>query len=225
MAATTETRGTATGAGAATGARAGWALGPASGLVIIGGMVLTGAGFSVTDELPVDTMIDKLVAAKSALLLGGALQAVVAMTLVVFGAWVAARLRSVQPSGSSLAGTAFGGFGLSAALAASAGAHTQLIATDADRMVDPAIALTLHTLEENLFAAAFCVLAVAAAALAVAGLRHRVVPAWLGGVSAFITVLLVVLQLVVPWAGWFPAAIWLVAAGIGLRSVGRGTPA
>jgi hypothetical protein len=36
-------------------------------------------------------------------------------------------------------------------------------------------------------------------------------------VSAFIAVLLLVLQVVVPWAGWFPAAIWLVAAGFGLR--------
>jgi hypothetical protein len=64
------------------------------------------------------------------------------------------------------------------------------------------------------------VLAVATGAIAVAGLRHRVVPTWLGGVSAFITALLVVLQLVVPWAGWFPAAIWLIAVGIGMRNVG-----
>ena len=201
-------------------ARSGWMLGPAIGLAIVGGMMLTGAGFSVTDDLPVESMIEMLDDAQSVLLLGGALQAFVAMGLIAFGAWAAARLRSVTPQGSALPAVTLGGFGLGAALAAVAGAHTQLIAGDASRMVDPAIALTLHALEESLFAAAFCVLAVAAGAIAVAGLRHRVVPTWLGGVSAFVAALLAVLQLVIPWAGWFPAAVWLVAAGIGLRSVG-----
>jgi hypothetical protein len=198
-----------------------WVLGPVTGLAIFGGMMLTGAGFSVTDDLPVDTMIEKLDAAKSALLLGGALQAFVAMTLVVFGAWVATRLRTVAGRASALPSVVFGGFGLAAALAAVASAHTQLIAGEAPRMVDPAIPLALHALEESLFAGSFCVLAVASGAIAVAGLRQRVVPMWLGGVSAFITALLVVLQVVVPWAGWFPSAVWMVATGIGMRNVGR----
>ena len=219
MAVVTDARGSTNG-GVGRTSPAGWALGPAIGVAIVGGMMFTGAGFSVTDDLPVDTMIDKLEAAKSALLLGGALQAFVAMGLVAFGAWVATRLRAATGRGSALPSVVFGGFGLGAALAAVAGAHTQLISSDAPRMVDPAIALTLHTLEESLFAASFCVLAVAAGAIAVAGLRHRVVPTWLGGVSAFITALLVVLQLVVPWAGWFPAAIWSIAVGIGMRNVG-----
>lgn len=198
----------------------GWIVGPVSGLAIVAGMLFTGAGFSVTDDLPVATMIDKLEAAKSVLLLGGALQAFVAMGLVVFGSWVATRLRSAIGGGSALPSVVFGGFGIAAALAAVGGAHTQLISSDARRMVDPAIALSLYTLAESFFAAAFCALAVAAGAVALAGLRHRIVPAWLGGVSAFITALLVVLQLVVPWAGWFPAAIWLIAVGIGMRNVG-----
>lgn len=224
MAVAAEARGVGTDGEQST-TRMGWLVGPVVGLTIVAGMMTTGAGFSVTDDLPVDTMIDKLEAAKSSLLLGGALQAFVAMGLIVFGAWVARRLRSVAPPESTVPAIAMGGFGLAAALAAVAGAHTQLISSDAPRMVDPAIALTLHTLEENLFAAAFCVLAVAAGAVAVAGLRHRIVPAWLGGVSAVIAVLLGVLQLVVPWGSWFPAAIWLVVAGIGMRSVGAGSHA
>lgn len=216
MTMTTEAREARTGSPPAA-----WVLGPATGLAIFGGMMFTGAGFSVTDDLPVDTMIEKLEAAKSTLLLGGALQAFVAMSLVVLGAWVATRLRSVAGRESALPTVVFGGFGLGAALAAVAGAHTQLISGDAPRMVDPAIALSLHALEESLFAAAFCVLAVAAGAIAVAGLRQGLVPTWLGGVSAFITVLLVVLQIVVPWGGWFPAALWLVSVGLGMRNVGR----
>jgi hypothetical protein len=208
------------GAASAAG-RVGWVLGPVTGVGAIIAMITTGPGFSVTDDLPVATMIEKLDAAKSALLLGGAAQALVAMALVVFGVWVASRLRAVEPVGALTSTVALGGFGLSAALAAMAAAHTQLVSGDAPQMVDPAIALTLHTLEESLFAASFCVLALAAGAVAVAGLRHRVVPAWLGGVSAFITALLIVLQVVVPWAGWFPAGVWLVVVGIGLRSVGR----
>jgi hypothetical protein len=198
-----------------------WTLGPAIGLAAIGAMLGTGAGFSVTDDLPVATMIEKLDAASSGLLLGGALQAVVAMALVVFGAWIARRLREVEPPGSTLSMVAFGGFGLAAAMAAVAGAHTQLVSGDASLYVDPAVPLALHAMEESLFAAAFCVLAVAAGAVAVAGLRHRVVPTWLGGVSAFITALLLVLQVVVPWAGWFPGAVWLVVVGVGMRGVGH----
>ena len=223
MAVTAEPRGTMRIDGAPPSGRAGWVLGPVIGLATVGGMMVTGAGFSVTDDLPIDTMIDKLDAAKSVLLLGGALQAFVAMGLIAFGAWVATRLRAVTAAGSALPSVTMGGFGLGAALAAVAGTHTQLISGDAPRMVDPAIALTLHTLEESLFAAAFCALAVAAGAVAVAGLRHRIVPTWLGGVSAFVAALLVVLQLVVPWAGWFPAAVWLVAAGVGMRNVGSST--
>lgn len=195
----------------------GWLLAPAIGVVAISGVMGTGAGFSVTDDLPVDTMIDKLVAAQSSMLLGGAAQALAAMGLVVFGAWIFARLRAVEPDGALTSLVALGGCLLTASMMAMAAAHTQLV-TDIKDTVDPAIPLTLHSLEESLFAASWCSLALVAGAVAVAALRHRVLPTWLGGVSAFIAFLLVILQVVVPWGSWFPAAIWLIAAGFGLRT-------
>lgn len=194
----------------------GWLLAPAIGLVAVTGVMGSGAGFSVTDDLPVETMLDKLESASSSLLLVGAVQAIAAMALVVLGAWIFARLRAVEPAGALTSLVAGGGCLLTASMMAMAAAHTQLVA-GMEGAVDPAVPLTLHTLEENLFAGAWCSLALVAGAVAVAALRHRVLPTWLGGVSAFIAVLLVVLQVVVPWAGWFVGAVWLLAAGFGLR--------
>lgn len=194
----------------------GWMLAPAVGGVAIAGVMGSGAGFSVTDDLPVETMLGKLEEANSSLLLVGAVQALAAMALVVFGAWIFTRLRAVEPAGALTSLVAGGGCLLTAAMMAMAAAHTQLV-VDSQDSVDPAIPLTLHTLEENFFAASWCSLALVAGAVAVAALRHRTLPTWLGGVSAFVAVLLVVLQIVVPWAGWFVGAVWLVVAGFGLR--------
>lgn len=205
------------GVGAASRSR-GWLTGPATGVVALAGVMGAGAGFSVTDELPVETMLDKLESAGSSLLLGGAAQAFAAMAMVIFGAWIFSQLRAVEPAGALTSLVAGGGCILTAASMAVAAAHTQLAAIDPKEVVDPAIPLALHTLEESLFAGAWCSLALVAGAVAVAALRQRVLPTWLGGVSAFIAVLLVVLQVVVPWAGWFPSVIWLIVAGFGLRA-------
>ncbi|HLF98832.1 MAG TPA: hypothetical protein VI916_00035 [Acidimicrobiia bacterium] len=182
------------------------------------GVMVVGVGFSVTDDLSVETMLDKLESARSVLLLGGALEALAAMALVIFGAWIFTVLRAVEPPGALTALVAGGGSLLTAAMLAMAAAHTQLATYEPKDSIDPAIPLTLHTLEENLYAGAWCSLALVAGAVAVAALRHRVLPTWFGGVSAFIAVLLLVLQIVVPWGGWFPAAVWLVVAGFGLRA-------
>lgn len=208
---------------AVVGASRGWLVAPVVGIVAAAGVMFTGAGFSVTDDLPVATMLEKLEDARSTLLLGGAVQAFAAMGVVVFGAWLFMRLRAVGPTGAMTSSVAAGGCGLTAAMMAVAAAHTQLATYDANAAVDAAVPLTLHTLEENLFAGAWCSLALVAGAVAVAALRHRIVPSWFGGVSAFIAVLLVVLQVVLPWAGWFPATIWLIVAGFGLRPRQRTT--
>jgi hypothetical protein len=195
----------------------GWLAAPLVGIMAAAGVMGASAGFSVTDDVPVATMLEKLEDARSALLLGGAVQALAAMGLVVFGAWLFMRLKAVEPAGALTAAVAAGGCGLTAAMMAVAAAHTQLATYDGEEAVDAAVPLTLYTLGENLFAGAWCSLALVAGAVAVASLRHRVLPSWFGGVSAFIAVLLVVLQVVVPWAGWFPAIIWLMVAGFGLR--------
>ena len=62
------------------------------------------------------------------------------------------------------------------------------------------------------------------AAVAVAGLRARVLPLWLGVVSAVWTVLLVVVAFI-PFAAWFPALIWLLVSSVGLLVVGLPRPA
>lgn len=201
----------------------GWLLAPVVGLVAAAGVVGTGAGFSTTDDLPVETMLEKLEDARSAVLIGGAVQALAAMGLVIFGAWLFSRLRAVEPPGALTAAVAAGGCGLTAAMMAMAAAHTQLSTYDGERVADTAVPLTLHTLAENLFAGAWCSVALVAGAVAVASLRHRVLPSWFGGVSAFIAVLLILLQVVVPWAGWFPAMIWFIVAGFGLRPQPRTT--
>jgi hypothetical protein len=200
-----------------TGGRKGWLAGPAGALFIFGAMFMGGAGFSVTDDLPVPEMLEELEAARTTFLLGGAAEAMAAFALVVFAAFLGSRLRAVEPAGALTSRVASGGCLLAASLAAMAAAHTQLATMASEQTADPAINLTLHALEENLFAASWCALALPAAAVAVAALRHRVLPTWLGVVSAFVAVLLGVLQVVVPWAGWFPALVWLVAAGTGLR--------
>lgn len=200
----------------------GWLLGPLIGVSAIAVMMVTGAGFSVGDDLPVAEMLTKLEEARSVLLLGGASEALAAMGLVIFGVWAADRLRAVEPEGALTSRVVSGGAFVTAAMLAVAAAHTQLATVDAADAVDPAVPLTLHTLEENLFAGAWCSLALMSGAVAVAAFRHRVVPTWLGGVSAFVTALLLIAQVVVPWAGWFPSAIWLIVAGVGLRKLPSG---
>lgn len=198
----------------------GWVAGPVAALLVLGSTLYSGVGFSVTDDKPVPQMLAELEAARGALLLGGGAQALSAFALVVFGAWLAVRLAALEPQGALTSRIAGGGCLLAAALAGMGAAVTQLATLAAEETADPAINLTLHALEENLFAGAWCAIALPAAAVAVAALRHRVLPTWFGAVSAFVVVLLVVLQVVLPWAGWFPALIWLVVAGSGLRRAG-----
>ena len=59
---------------------------------------------------------------------------------------------------------------------------------------------------------------------AVAALRARVLPLWLGVFSALWTVLLVVVAFI-PFAAWFPALIWLLVSSVGLLVVGLPRPA
>lgn len=181
------------------------------------GLELTGAGFSLSDDLPVETMLDKLAAVRSSVLLGGGIQALAAMGVVLFGAVLRRALAAREPANSLTPTIAWGGTLLTSAVASAAAAITQL-AGGTDESPDPAVFLTMHNLQESLFAGAWCALALSAGAVAYAGLARGSVPRWLGGVSAFVTVLLLLAQVVVPWAGWFPALVWILVTSIGLRS-------
>ena len=189
----------------------------ATAVIGLAATLLPSAGFSVEDNLPIETMLTKLEEAQSSLLLGGGLQAIAAMAVVVYGAFLRRALADREGPGALTPSIAWGGVLLTAAMAAMSGAHTQLTG-GMEGAVDPAIMLTLHTLEENLFAASWCAIALASGAVAVAGLKRGSVPRWLGGVSAFVTVLLVLAQVVVPWAAWFPAVVWIAVSAVALRS-------
>lgn len=185
-------------------------------LVGAAGVLLPSAGFSAADDLPIEAMVAKLDAAGSALMLGGGLQGIAAMALVVYGAFMRRALDRREEPGALTPTIAWGGALLTAAMAAIASAHTQLSGA-MEKTVDPTIRVALHTLEENLFAGAWCAVALVSGAVAVAGLRRGAVPRWLGGISAFVTVLLLLAQLVVPWAAWFPAVVWIAVSAVALR--------
>ncbi len=189
------------------------------GILFLGfiSMEMTGAGFSIDENLTVDQMLAQLDKVRPTVLLGGGIQAIVAMGVVVFGAYVRRALRSREPQGSLTPTIAIGGSLLAGSLLTVAAATTQLSGAF-EAAVDPAILLTIFTFSENLFAGGWCALALTAGSVAVAGLARGSVPRWLAGVSAFIAVLLLVAQLAVPWAGWFPALLWIAVTSFSLRS-------
>jgi hypothetical protein len=192
-------------------------MGVAIGIAGFQALELTGAGFSLSDDLPVQTMLDKIDAVRSSALLGGGIQALIGMGIVLFGAIVRRALAQREPAAALTPTIAWGGALLTAALISSAAAMTQL-AGATEKSPDPGVLLTFYNLQENLFAGAWCALALTAGAVAYAGLARGSVPRWLGAVSAFVAILLVLAQVVVPWAGWFPAMIWVLVASIGLRA-------
>ena len=200
------------------GRAAGVVFGVALAILGIVALMVPAAGFSVADDIPIETMLAKLADAAPTLMFGGGLQALVAMGLVIYGALIRRALTSREGPGPLTPTIAWGGALLAAATAAAAAAHTQLMGGMEEQVADPAVLLTLHTLEENLFAGAWCAIALVSGSVAVAGLRRGSVPRWLGGVSAFVTVLLLVAQVVVPWAAWFPALVWVAVSALALRN-------
>lgn len=194
-------------------------LGVALGLVGFASLEMTGASFSVSDDIPVATMISRLEAVSGTMTLGGGLQALVGLGIVIFGALVRRTLLRSEPDGALTPTVAWGGALVAATMVSVGAALSQLIgSTASERVADPAILLAGYNLSESFFAGAWCALALTAGAVAYAGLARGSVSRWLGGVSAFITVLLLLAQVVVPWAGWFPALIWILVTTIGLRN-------
>ena len=200
------------------GARIGTiALGLAIGIVGFIALEMTAAGFSLEDNLPIATMVDKLEAVSGSMTLGGGIQALVGMGVVIFGALVRRALLRSEPEGALTPTVAWGGALVTGTMISVGAALSQL--TGASKSpTDPALLLANYNLAESFYAGAWCALALTAGAVAFAGLARGSVSKWLGGVSAFIAVLLVLAQVVVPWAGWFPAAVWVLVASIGLRS-------
>ena len=202
-------------------ARAGTiALGIAIGIAGFISLEMTGAGFSLEDNLPVATMVDKLEAVSGTMTLGGGIQALVGLGVVIFGALVRRTLLRSEPEGSLTPTIAWGGALVTATMISVGAALSQLTGASKSPS-DPSLLLPLYNVAESFYAGAWCALALTAGAVAYAGLARGSVSKWLGGVSAFIAVLLVLAQIVVPWAGWFPAVVWILVASIGLRTTGR----
>lgn len=215
MTMTNELRSAPAGATARVPSRTPWVAAGVGVVGLVAGLYAS-AGFSVTDKMPVATMLQKLDDAAGGMRVSGALQALTAMGLVLFGAHVRHLLLRREPDGSLTPTVAWGGALLAAAMTATAGAVAQLSVGYVDA-VDKSVPLTLHSLDENLYAGAWCAIALVAGAVAVAGLRRGAVPRWFAGVSAFVATLLVVAQLTVPWIGWFPALVWIIVSSFALR--------
>jgi hypothetical protein len=215
MTMTTELRTDSNGSTHVGSGRTNW-LAAGVGIIGLAGGLYATAGFSVIDKLPVATMIQKLEDAEAGMRIGGALQALTAIGLVLFGAHVRHTLLRREPQGAMTPTVAWGGALLAAAMTATAAAIHQLSIGYTDS-VDASVPLTLHSLNENLYAGAWCAIALVAGAVAVAGLRRGAVARWFAGVSAFVATLLVVAQMAVPWIGWFPALVWIIVSAFGLR--------
>ena len=193
------------------------ALGLTLGIVGFISLEMTAAGFSLEDNLPTATMLDKLEAVSGTMTLGGGIQALVGLGVVVFGALVRRALLRSEPEGALTPTIAWGGALVTAAMVSVGAALSQL--TGASKSPgEPAALLANYNLSESFYAGAWCALALTAGAVAFAGLARGSVPRWLGGVSAFIAVVLLLAQVVVPWAGWFPALVWVLVTSIGLRT-------
>lgn len=215
MTMTTERLGSSSSPATAAARRTPWLAAGVGVLGVVAGLY-SSAGFSVVDKLPVTTMVQKLEDAASGMRVSGALQALTAFGLVLYGAHVRQLLLRREPDGALTPTVAWGGALLAAAMTATAGAITQLSVGYTDA-VDTSVPLTLHTLDENLYAGAWCAIALVAGAVAVAGLRRGAVARWFAGLSAFVATLLVVAQLAVPWIGWFPALVWIIVSAFALR--------
>ena len=192
-------------------------LGVALGLAGFISLEMTGAGFSLSDDLPVETMISKLEAVSGPMTLGGGIQALVGLGVVIFGAVVRRTLLRSEPEGALTPTIAWGGALVTATMISVGAALSQLTGAS-EAPGAPAALLASYNLSESFFAGAWCALALTAGAVAFAGLARGSVQRWLRGVSAFVAVLLLLAQVVVPWAGWFPALIWVIVASIGLRT-------
>jgi hypothetical protein len=215
MTMTSELHSSSSGPARTAGGRTSW-LGAGVGVLGLVASLYASAGFSVVDKLPVATMLQKLEDAASGMRVSGGLQALTAFGLVLFGAHIRHLLLRREPEGSLTPSVAWGGALLAAAMTATAGAITQL-SVGYTEAVDSSVPLTLHSLDENLYAGAWCAIALVAGAVAVAGLRRGAVPRWFAGLSAFVATLLVVAQLAVPWIGWFPALVWVIVSAFALR--------
>jgi hypothetical protein len=132
--------------------------------------------------------------------------------------YLAARL----PANSILPTLAWAGGLLTAAAQFTSLFFTSLLVHRAVEGYRPSALEPIQAINEGLPAVAWTPMGLAAFALAVAGLRDRAVPRWLGWFSAIVTALMAVLtatDLMAP--NWFVVAVWLLVTSGTLLASGR----
>ncbi|MEV6930216.1 hypothetical protein AB0M46_37830 [Dactylosporangium sp. NPDC051485] len=151
----------------------------------------------------------------------------VAALLVVFAAGLRRHLAAQEPAGGLVPAVAAGGVGLVAVLLlVGGGISTELYwALGEPQRWDPdtiAALIEVYNTLPWLWAGA----GIAAAAVAVGGLRHGSASRWLGAVSGICAVLVAATQVFpAQYGALFPGAVWVFVAGLGFAFGGRGRAA
>ena len=174
-----------------------------------------------TDEIMADNelLAAELVGSEAKVWVTQVLTSLAAILLVVFGAGLRRRLAAQEPVGSLLPNVAFGGTLLTATMClVGGGISTELywsLAEGAGATDPDTLAAQLGIFNTMLWV--WAAMGLTAGAVAIAALRHGSVQRWIGWVSAVLTALIVVTQVVpMQYMALVPASLWLVIAGIGL---------
>lgn len=194
-----------------------------AGILGVFGMMSSVVDFQRADRRADPTAITNLVIDNATAVKVGAVTGIIAVAcLVVFAAGVRRRLEQQQPAGSLWPALAWAGGLLTAAFLLVSFGLSLTMAWVIDQAYRDTTFEALHAITESNAFQAWAPLTLTAAAVAVAGIRHGAVAAWLGWFSALAAVAMATLTLAaLPFVTWFPAAIWLVVAGLGLRLGGR----
>jgi hypothetical protein len=142
--------------------------------------------------------------------------------LIVYAARLRQYLAARQPENSILPMLVWAGGLLTAAAQFIALFFTSLLVHRAVEGYGPSALEPIQAVNEGLPAVAWTPMGLAVFAVAVAGLRDRAVPRWLGWFSAAVTVIIAVLtaaDLAAP--NWFVVAVWLLVTSGTLLAHGR----
>jgi len=204
----------------------GWAwAGALAGIAAIGMIVVTG-GVAVTEEALADNalVLDEVIDADGYVWAFQVLCSAAALGVVIFAAGLRRKLAAQAPADSLLPALAAAGLAsVAMMLLVGGGISTELfwsLVQDAGK-ADPDT-IGAHLAIFNTMSWVWAGIGLTTGAVAVAAIRHGSLPRWLGWVSAVVTVLVVLTQLVpLQYMAAFVGAPWLVVAGVGLARAER----
>ncbi len=166
-------------------------------------------------------LVDTIAGKQLDLYLGNGLSWLGIACLVVFVAGLYRRLSTSEPAGSLIPVVVLSGGTATAGGLLLAYGFLALLAGVAGEDLAPTTVAAIYTIGDSLAYMAWTSMGIVTAGVAIAGIRHRSLPRWLGYVSGIFTLLFVALSFF-PFLSWFPALIWLLVTSIGLLVGGRG---